>query len=73
MVDSSDDVRLTESNTELKLLLEEQKLSTIPVLIFANKQDLETSLSAQEVNITIMDNQINMISSNKNIYDKFFC
>jgi len=49
VVDSSDDVRITESNNELKALLEETKLSEVPVLIFANKQDIQMSLSADEV------------------------
>jgi signal recognition particle receptor subunit beta len=35
----------------LKALLEEQKLSKVPLLVFANKQDIETSLSADEVNL----------------------
>ena len=51
VVDSSDDIRITESNDELKALLEEQKLSKVPLLVFANKQDIETSLSADEVNL----------------------
>ena len=29
----------------------EKKLSKVPVLIFANKQDIQTSLSADEVNL----------------------
>lgn len=49
MVDSSDDIRITESNDELKQLLNEPKLSKVPLLVFANKQDIETSLSADEV------------------------
>jgi len=48
-VDSSDDYRITESNTELKTLMEENKLANVPLLVFANKQDIETSLSADEV------------------------
>ena len=51
MVDSSDDIRITESNSELKELLGEAKLTDVPVLIFANKQDIQMSLSAEEVNI----------------------
>lgn len=49
VVDSSDDYRITESNSELKTLTQEQKLSNVPLLVFANKQDIETSLSADEV------------------------
>ena len=50
MVDSSDEVRITECNDELLTLLGEQKLDKVPLLIFANKQDLELSLSGDEVN-----------------------
>lgn len=34
---------------ELELLLEEEKLSNVPVLVFANKQDLGISLSPEMV------------------------
>lgn len=40
MVDSSDDTRIKESNTELKLLIDDPLLSKVPILVFANKQDL---------------------------------
>lgn len=49
VVDSSDDYRITESNQELKILTTEPKLEKVPVLIFANKQDIETSLSPDEI------------------------
>ncbi len=54
MVDSSDDERIKECNDELRALLQEAKLSKVPVLIFANKQDLPTSLSAEEVFLIII-------------------
>ena len=40
MIDSSDRRRLEESGSELNELLLEDKLANIPLLIFANKQDL---------------------------------
>jgi len=40
VIDSSDEKRMEESGEELSGLLEEQKLSGVPILIFANKQDL---------------------------------
>merc|ERR1712176_299911 len=40
VVDSSDTRRLQESSEELQELLQHDKLVNIPVLIFANKQDL---------------------------------
>uniref|UniRef100_A0A0G4HL79 ADP-ribosylation factor-like protein 3 n=1 Tax=Chromera velia CCMP2878 TaxID=1169474 RepID=A0A0G4HL79_9ALVE len=49
VIDSSDRRRLKESNDELKELLESDKLAGIPVLVFANKQDLATALTSQEV------------------------
>merc|ERR1712110_1134256 len=40
VIDSSDRRRLEESGQELRELLAEDKLGGLPVLIFANKQDL---------------------------------
>lgn len=40
MVDSADERRLDEAAEELQTLLEEPELAGVPVLIFANKQDL---------------------------------
>ncbi len=48
VVDSSDDQRITECNEELKALLDEAKLNKVPLLVFANKQDL-MGLTAEEV------------------------
>jgi len=49
VVDSSDRRRLEEAAMELSELLEEDKLSGIPVLIFCNKQDLISAVPAEEV------------------------
>merc|ERR1712097_141983 len=49
VVDSSDRRRLEEAAMELSELLEEDKLSGIPVLIFANKQDLMSAVPADEL------------------------
>ena len=35
---------------KITLFIQEQKLDKVPVLIFANKQDIETSLPGDEVN-----------------------
>lgn len=40
---------LYRSSQELAELLEEEKLSGVPVLIFANKQDLLTAAPASEI------------------------
>ena len=49
MVDSADKERLGECVEELKSLLEEADLAKVPVLVFANKQDLTFALEAEEV------------------------
>ncbi|EAR82037.1 ADP-ribosylation factor(Arf)/Arf-like (ARL) small GTPase family protein (macronuclear) [Tetrahymena thermophila SB210] len=57
VIDSSDTKRLKESGQELEKLLEEQKLAGIPLLIFANKQDLATALAPDEISGTLkLDN-----------------
>merc|ERR1712187_566443 len=49
VIDSSDERRLEESGTELKELLAEDKLANVPLLIFANKQDLLQAVPADEI------------------------
>lgn len=49
VIDSSDRRRMEECGVELQQLLDEEKLSGIPVLIFANKQDLISSLTSAEI------------------------
>ena len=49
VVDSLDDVRVGESNDELNALLSEKKLDKVPFLIFANKQDMDMALPADDV------------------------
>lgn len=49
VVDSTDEARLDETSTELTRLLADEKLKNVPVLIFANKQDLATALQADEI------------------------
>jgi len=48
-VDSSDRTRLEMCRDELFSLLGQEKLAGASLLIFANKQDLEGSLSAEEI------------------------
>ena len=40
VVDSSDEVRLKECSEELQSLMAEENLQKVPMLVFANKQDL---------------------------------
>lgn len=49
VIDSNDQKRFDEMNIELGELLDEEKLSKVPVLIFANKQDLPTSAPSDEI------------------------
>lgn len=51
---------------ELAELLEEEKLSCVPVLIFANKQDLLTAAPASEIaglNLYTIRDQVQQIQS----------
>ncbi|EFP02257.1 hypothetical protein GCK72_004652 [Caenorhabditis remanei] len=49
VIDSNDKKRFDEMCIELGELLDEDKLRRVPVLIFANKQDLPTSASSEEI------------------------
>merc|ERR1711988_1744230 len=49
MIDSADKRRTDEAAEELETLLEEELLSGVPVLVFANKQDLLNALSAAKI------------------------
>eukprot|EP00927_Polykrikos_kofoidii_P078626 TRINITY_DN75432_c0_g1_i1.p1 TRINITY_DN75432_c0_g1~~TRINITY_DN75432_c0_g1_i1.p1 ORF type:complete len:182 (+),score=39.77 TRINITY_DN75432_c0_g1_i1:100-645(+) len=49
VVDSSDHRRLEESGAELNELLSEDKLAGVPLLVFANKQDLMHAVPANEI------------------------
>jgi ADP-ribosylation factor-like protein 3 len=49
VIDSSDTKRMDETGIELGQLLDEEKLEGVPVLIFANKQDLLNAATAEEI------------------------
>ncbi len=53
VVDSADDMRLKECADELISLLQEEALKNVPMLVFANKQDLQFALDADEVMKTL--------------------
>mmetsp|Transcript_41633 Transcript_41633/g.37021 ORF Transcript_41633/g.37021 Transcript_41633/m.37021 type:complete len:151 (+) Transcript_41633:64-516(+) len=53
VIDSADRKRLAESGAELQKLLEEEDLASIPLLIFANKQDLLQALPPDEISETL--------------------
>lgn len=50
---------MNECAEELQSLLEEDKLAGVPLLIFANKQDLLSSLSADEIEEMLQLSHIN--------------
>ena len=49
VVDSADDKRGEEAATELETLLKAEELKGVPLLVYANKQDLALALSPEEV------------------------
>jgi ADP-ribosylation factor-like protein 3 len=49
VIDSADRKRLQETGVELNLLLEEDKLQGVPILVFANKQDLINALPSKDI------------------------
>ena len=53
VVDSSDEVRLKECTEELTSLLTEDALKNVPLLVFANKQDLQFALDAEDIMSTL--------------------
>lgn len=53
MIDCSDRKRLIETGNELTELLLDEKLDQVPLLVFANKQDLSNVMKASEIAETI--------------------
>lgn len=49
VIDSSDTSRLPTSRSELLTMLSEDELKSVPVLVFANKQDVEGALSPGDI------------------------
>merc|ERR1711865_1223764 len=49
VVDSSDEERLNECTEELNALLVEENLMKVPVLVYANKQDLDFAAEPEEI------------------------
>ncbi|XP_069121007.1 ADP-ribosylation factor-like protein 3 [Argopecten irradians] len=53
VIDSTDTKRMEETGMELQELLEEEKLNGVPLLVFANKQDLDHSSPAGDIAISL--------------------
>lgn len=49
MIDSADKKRFEETSVELNELLSEEKLYAVPLLIYANKQDLINAVTASDL------------------------
>lgn len=49
VIDSADKQRFEETGQELQELLYEEKLSKVPIMIYANKQDLISASSSSEI------------------------
>lgn len=49
VVDSADQMRLDETGEELSELLQDEKLAGVPVLVFANKQDLDLAMPPHKI------------------------
>ena len=49
VVDSADDMRIEEATKELNELMNEELLKKVPLLVYANKQDMQTAMEADEV------------------------
>lgn len=49
VIDSSDRKRLEETSVEFNELLQEERLTGVPLLIYANKQDMLTAAPASEL------------------------
>uniref|UniRef100_A0A6B2LMU7 ADP-ribosylation factor n=1 Tax=Arcella intermedia TaxID=1963864 RepID=A0A6B2LMU7_9EUKA len=59
VVDSTDRSRIDEAGDELRKILREDELRDLPLLVFANKQDLPNAKSVVEITETIGLNKIN--------------
>lgn len=49
VIDSTDQKRMEETGIELDQLVSEEKLENVPILIYANKQDLMNAHDAEEI------------------------
>merc|ERR1719465_250507 len=49
VVDSADRARLRDCKAELQVLLQQERLAGASLLVFANKQDIEGALTAEQI------------------------
>lgn len=53
VIDSADERRMEETGEELAALLQEEKLAGVPIIVLANKQDLATAKTADEISLEL--------------------
>ena len=58
VIDSADRRRMEETGVELQQLLDEERLSHVPLLVMANKQDLLSALSPSEITTELSLNEL---------------
>jgi ADP-ribosylation factor-like protein 3 len=58
VIDSADRRRMEESGVELQQLLDEERLSHVPLMVMANKQDLLNALSQDEITLELGLNEL---------------
>ena len=58
VIDSADRRRMEETCVELQQLLDEEKLSSVPLLVLANKQDLMNAASPDEITAELSLNEL---------------
>jgi ADP-ribosylation factor-like protein 3 len=58
VIDSADRKRMEETAVELQQLLDEERLSHVPLLVMANKQDLLNALSPAEISTELNLNEL---------------
>lgn len=59
VVDSADEDRLLEAGNELEVLMKDSDLAQVPLLVFANKQDLMHALDPSEIQEQLKLDNIN--------------
>lgn len=66
-MDSSNQTRFSEVRTELRRLFYERELKGIPIIVYANKQDLQNALPASFIN-DYLNEEISISSKDLHIF-----
>jgi ADP-ribosylation factor related protein 1 len=68
VIDAADPSRTEESHQELENILSNEDLSGAPVLILANKQDLDNSMSAEEISKLLNFSKVDVTTSKRSFH-----